>query len=161
MESQIVRQDLATEQQQQFIMFCFPVKVTRVTSFAYMHLCRQSDASAFEYEVQVCHSFPSKEQVSFNFTAALTIHSGFGAQENKICHCFHFSPSICYEVMGWDAMILVFNVECQASFIFFPLSSFTLIKKLFSCSSLSAVRVVSSAYLRLFIFLPAVLIPAC
>ena len=42
----------------------------------------------------------------------------------------------------------------------FSLSSFTFIKKLFSSSSLSAIRVVSSAYLRL-IFLPAILIPAC
>ena len=38
--------------------------------------------------------------------AAVTICSDFGAQENKICHCFHFSPSICHEVMGLDAMIL-------------------------------------------------------
>ena len=28
----------------------------------------------------------------FNFMAAVTIYSDFGAQENKICHCFHFSP---------------------------------------------------------------------
>jgi len=40
-------------------------------------------------------------------------------------------------------------------------SSFIFIKRLFSSSSLSAIRVVSSAYLRLLIFLPAVLIPAC
>ena len=40
--------------------------------------------------------------------AAVTICSDFGAQENKICHCFHFFPSICHEVMGLDAMILVF-----------------------------------------------------
>ena len=44
----------------------------------------------------------------------------------------------------------------------FSLSSFTFIKKLFfSSSSLSAIRVVSSAYLRLLIFLPAILIPDC
>ena len=44
--------------------------------------------------------------------AAVTICSDFGAQENKVCHCLHFSPSICHEVMGPDAMILVFlNVE--------------------------------------------------
>ena len=43
----------------------------------------------------------------------------------------------------------------------FSLSSFTFIKRLFSSSSLSAIRVVSTAYLRLLIFLPAVLIPAC
>ena len=33
-----------------------------------------------------------KKQVSFNFMAAVTIWSDFGAQENKISHCFHFSP---------------------------------------------------------------------
>ena len=33
--------------------------------------------------------FPSKEQVSFNFMAAVTICSDFRDQENKICHCFH------------------------------------------------------------------------
>ena len=41
----------------------------------------------------------------------------------------------------------------------FSLSSFTFIKRLFSFSSLSAIRVVSSAYLRLLIFLPLILIP--
>ena len=46
----------------------------------------------------------------------------------------------------------------------FSLCSFTFIKRLFSSSSLSAIRVVSyapTAYLRLLIFLPAILIPAC
>ena len=38
--------------------------------------------------------------------AAVTIHSDFRAQENKICHCFHFSPSICHEVIGLDAKTL-------------------------------------------------------
>ena len=69
------------------------------------------------------------------------------------------SPSICHEVMGLDAMILVFWM-----FSFkpaFSLSSFTYIKRLFSSSLLFAMRVVSSAYLRLLIFLPAILIPAC
>ena len=42
--------------------------------------------------VQVGHSFPSKELASFNFMAAVTIHSDFGAQENKVSHCFHFFP---------------------------------------------------------------------
>ena len=68
------------------------------------------------------------------------------------------SPSICHEVMGLDAMIAVFWMLS-----FKPtnsLSSFTFIKRLFSSSSLSAIRVVSSAHLRLFIFLPAILIPA-
>ena len=43
----------------------------------------------------------------------------------------------------------------------FSLSSFTLIKRLFSSSLISAIRLVSYAYLRLLIFLPAILIPAC
>ena len=43
----------------------------------------------------------------------------------------------------------------------FSLSSSTLIKRFFSSSSLSAIRVVSSAYMRLVIFLPAVLISSC
>ena len=42
----------------------------------------------------------------------------------------------------------------------FSLSSFTFFKRLFSSSLLSAIRVVSSAYLRLLIFFPAILIPA-
>ena len=69
------------------------------------------------------------------------------------------SPSICHEVMGLDAMILVFwMLSFKPAF---SLSSLTFIKKLFSSSSLSAIRVVSSAYLRLLIFLLAILIPAC
>ena len=74
-----------------------------------------------------------------------------------VCHCF-VSPSICHEVMGPDAMILVFWMLSFKPI--FSLSSFTFIKRLFSSSSLSAIRVVSSAYLRLFLFLPAILIPA-
>ena len=67
-----------------------------------------------------------------------------------------FSPCVCPEVMRPDAMILVFWMLSfkQA----FPLSSFTLIKRLFSFSSLSAIRTASSAYLKLLIFLTAVLI---
>ena len=67
------------------------------------------------------------------------------------------SPSISHEVMGPDAMIFVFwMLSFKPTF---SLSSFTFIKRLLSSSSLSAIRVVSSAYLRLLIFLPAVLIP--
>ena len=60
--------------------------------------------------------------------------------------------------MGQDAMILIFwMLSFKPTF---SLSSVTFIKRLFS-SSLSAIRVVSSAYLRLLIFLLAILIPAC
>ena len=47
------------------------------------------------------------------------------------------SQSICYEVMGPDAMILVFWMLSFKST--FSLSSFTFIKRLFSSSSLSAI----------------------
>ena len=61
-----------------------------------------------------------------------------------------FSPFICHEVMGPDAMILVF---LMLSFkLAFSLSSFIFIKRLFSFSLLSTIWVVSSAYLRLLIF---------
>ena len=33
-------------------------------------------------------AFPSKDQVSLNFMAAVTICSDFGAQKNKVSHCF-------------------------------------------------------------------------
>ena len=46
-------------------------------SFDQMDLCRQSYVSAFQYAVQVGHSFSSKEQVSFNFMAAVTICRDF------------------------------------------------------------------------------------
>ena len=86
---------------------------------------------------------------------AVTICSDFGAQKSKVCHCF---PIYLLEVMGSDAIILVF---WMLSFkLGFSLSSFTFIKRLFS-SSLSAIRVASYAYLRLLIFLLAILIPAC
>ena len=68
-------------------------------------------------------------------------------------------PSISHEVMGPDAMIFIFwMLSFQPAFSLF---SFTFIKRLFSCSSLSTITVVLSAYLRLLIFLLAVLIPAC
>ena len=81
----------------------------------------------------------------------------------SVCvHCFPIylpwsDGTGCHEVMGLDAMIFVFwMLSFKPTF---SLSSFTF-KRFFSSSSLSAIRVVSSAYLRLLIFLPAILIPA-
>ena len=85
--------------------------------------------------------------------------SDFGAQENKVCHSFH-----CFHIYlqwsdGTGCNDLVFwMLSFKPAFSFY---SFTFIKRLCSSSSLSAIRVVSSAYLRLLIFLLAVLIPAC
>ena len=91
--------------------------------------------------------------------AAVTIRSDFGAPKNKVWHCFH-----CFSIyLPWsdgtgchDLSFL--DVEFSANF-------FTLLfrfhQEALSSSLLSAIRVVSSAYLRLLIFLPAILIPAC
>ena len=68
------------------------------------------------------------------------------------------SPSIYHKVIGLDAMILVFWMSSLTPA--FLLSAFTFIKRLFTFSLLSAIRVVSSAYLKLLIFLLAILIPA-
>ena len=94
-----------------------------------------------------------------NFMAAVTICSDFGAQRNKVCHCFHCFPIYLPWSDGTGCHDLSFlNVEFKQTF---SLSSFIFIKRLFSSFSLSAIRVVSSAYLRLLIFLRAILIPAC
>jgi len=79
--------------------------------------------------------------------------------ENKVTYCFHCFPiyvpwsdgTRCHDLHFWR---LSFKPT-------FSLSSFTFIKRLFRSSSLSAISVVSSAYLSLLIFLPAILIPAC
>ena len=96
------------------------------------------------------HSFSSKEQVPFNFMAAVTICSEFEAQESKVCHCFHYFPIYLSWRMTWmtrmmDAMILVlWTLSFQLTF---SLSSFTLlflIKRPFTSSSLSAKSVIFS-----------------
>ena len=95
---------------------------------------------------------------SFNFMTADTICSDFGAPKYKVFHCSIVSASICHEILGPEAMILVLRMlNFKPAF---SLSSFNFIKRLFS-SSISAIMVVSSAYLRFLIFLPAILNPAC
>ena len=69
------------------------------------------------------------------------------------------SPPLSHEVMGPDAMILVFwMLSFKPTF---SLSSFTFIKRHFSSYSLSAIRVASSAHLKSLIFLLTILIPVC
>ena len=79
--------------------------------------------------------------------AAVTICSDFGAPKNKVWHCFHCFPIYFPWSDGTRCHDFRFlNVEFNPAF---SLSSFTFIKRLFSPSSLSAIRVVSSAYLRI------------
>ena len=80
-------------------------------------------------------------------------------KKRKSVTAMTYSPSICHEVMGLHATILVFLILSFKPA--FSLSYFILINRLSSSSSLSAIKVISSAYLKLLIFLPAILIPAC
>ena len=92
------------------------------------------------------NNFSWKEQVSFNFMTAVTICSDFGAPQNKVSHYFHCFPIYLPWSNGTGCHDLSFlNVEFKPTF---SLSSFTIIKRPSSCSLLSGIRVMSSAYLR-------------
>ena len=90
--------------------------------------------------------------------AAVTICSNFGAQGNSLS-LFPSSPHL-FDMKWWDFEPWFLCFECWVLSQIFH-SSFTFTKRLFSSSLLSAIRVGSSAYLRLLMFLLAVLIPAC
>ena len=89
--------------------------------------------------------------------AAVTICSDFGAPQNEVSHCFPIYLSWSDGTGCHDLCFLTVE-SFKPTFSF---SSFTFIKTLFGYSSLSAIRVVSSTYLRLLIFFLRILIPAC
>ena len=100
-----------------------------------------------------------KKQSSSNFMALVTVCIDFGGQEEEICHCFHLFPFYLPCSNGarcHDPRFLIFGLRPALA-----LSSFTLIKRLFSSSLLSAIREVSSAYLRSLVFLQPILSSAC
>ena len=97
--------------------------------------------------------------MSFNFVAAVTVSVILEPKKIKSVIVYDFFPFYCHEVMGPDAMIIVYwMLSFKPAF---SLSSFTLSKRLFGSSSISAITVVLSAYLRLLIYFPAILIPVC
>ena len=87
------------------------------------------------------------------------LQQGFWSPRKKSVTTFHF---FLFYLPGNNGTgchdFSLLNVEFQVSF-------FTLVfqphQRFFSSSPLSATRVVSSAYLRLLLFLPAILIPVC
>ena len=93
---------------------------------------------------------------------AVTICSDFGAQENKISHCFHCFPiclswsdgTRCHDLRGFFFWYWVLSRLFHSPPS--PSSRGSLVPLRFS-----AIRVASFTYLRLFMFLPTVLIPAC
>ena len=127
-------------------------------SIDYTDVSWQSDTLLFNTMFRLVIAFLSRTKC-LNFMAAVTICSDFGAQENKICHWFCFilfyltwiDGTGCHDLSFW---MLSFKPAFSFSFS-------TLIKRLFSSSLLSAIRVVSSAHLGLFLFLTAIVIPVC
>ena len=87
----------------------------------------------------------------------LTVILGFQKRKSVTTSIFFpylpwYNGAGCHDL----SFFLIFSFKPALS-----LSSFTLIKRLFSSSSLSAIRVVSSTYLMLLIFLLPILIPVC
>ena len=130
-----------------------------------MDLCWQSNVSAFFFLLSLLFNMLSRLVITFLPRSKRLLISWLQSpsavilepKKIKSATVSTVYPSICHEVMGLDSMILIF---WMLSFkLTFSLFSFTFIKRLFS-SSLSAIRVVSSAYLKLLIFLLAILIPA-
>ena len=124
-----------------------------------MDLCQQSNVSVFNMLSMFIIAFLPRSKhllISWLHSPSAVI---LEPPKIKSVTVSIVSPSICHEVMGPDAMIFCFwRLNFKPAF---SLSFFTFIKRLFSSSSLSAIRVVSSAYLKLLIFLLAILFPAC
>ena len=100
----------------------------------------------------------SKEQVSFDFMVAVTICSDFEAQENSLS-LFPLFPHL-YAMKWWDWMPCSSIFECWVLSQLFH-SSLSPSSRDFSSSFLSAIRMVSPAYMRSLVFLWAILIPDC
>ena len=104
-------------------------------------------------------AFPPRSMSLLISWLAVTICSDFADQENKVySYCYYFPIYLLWRDGTRCHDLSFLNVEFEANF--FTLL-FHFIKRLLSFSLLSAIRVVPSAYLRLLIFLSAILIPAC
>ena len=56
-------------------------------------------------------TFLPRSKHFFNFMAVVNICSDFAAQENKVCHCFHFFPHL-FDTKWWDWMSWSLYFEC-------------------------------------------------
>ena len=116
-------------------------------SFDYTEICRQSDVSLLKMLSRFVITFlPRSKSLLISW---LQSQSAVILEPKKVksVTISIVSPSVCHEVMGPNIMIFVFwMLTFKSAFSF---SSFTFIKRFFSCSLLSAIRVVSSEYLRL------------
>ena len=68
---------------------------------------------------------------------AVTVHIDFGAQENKICYCSHFSPSTCHDVCRA-------NAPASWQFLLLPSCSLTGLSSLLSHGKRSCTLAIKS-----------------
>ena len=139
--------------------FTFIHDYWKTHKFENLDLCKQSTVSAFKYSPRfVIVIFPRSKNLLISY-----LQSQFAVllepEKMKSLTVCIVSPSICNDMLGPDAMIFIFKILNFKPV--FSLSSFTFIRRIFSCSSLSAIRVVSSDYLKLLILLPGILISDC
>ena len=122
-----------------------------------MNLCQKSNISAFNMLSRLVIVFLSRSKhLLISWVKSL---SAVILEPKKIvCHSFHCFPIYLPRSDGTGYQISFLNASFKPTF---SLSSFNFIKRLVSSSSLSAIKVVSSAYLRLLIFLLVILMPAC
>ena len=77
----------------------------------YTDFCWQSNISSFQHTVQICYSFPSKDQVFFSFMAVLTVCSdleskvNWYAVENKMLY-FLLNSSRWFKTLGRGAWLI-------------------------------------------------------
>ena len=101
-------------------------------SIDYMDLCWQSDVSAFNMLSRFVIAFLPRSKclfISWLWSPSAVI---LEPKKIKSASASIFSPSICHEVMGPDAVIFIFSMLSFKSA--FSLSSFTFTKRLFSSS---------------------------
>ena len=115
-------------------------------SFDYMDLCQQSDIFTFNMLSRFVIAFlPRSKSLLISWLLSLSTV----ILEPKKIKSVTVSPTIFYEVMGPDAMILVFwMLSFKPAFSLFSHRY----KRLFHSSLLFAIRVMISAYLRLWYF---------
>ena len=69
-------------------------------SLDYTDLWWQSNVSAFQHTVQVCHSFPAQKQTSLISRLQSPSTVILEPKKRKSVTTSTFSPSVCLEVMG-------------------------------------------------------------
>ena len=123
-----------------------------------MDRCWQSNVSAFQNTFRFVKAFLPRSKCLLVSQLQLPSTLILQPKKRKPVTTSIFFSSICRSngVRCPDLSLLIFSFMQALS-----LSSFTLIKSLFSSSSLSAIRVVLSAYLRWLMLLLCILIVAC